>query len=254
MSAMPSRIPVLVCDDDGNIRKILRKMIEKNPAFEVVGEAGDGETALKLFDDLMPKVVFLDVDMPYLTGVECAREIQDRSPECILIFATGHEEYMSEAFRVYAFDYLVKPFDVARVQETLERISRTKESRETVLTAVGTAPQQGKGPSRLMLRHRDGVTLLNPEEILLIQREDRATVVYTRDSGRYVISDTLGELEARLDKSMFMRCHKSYIVNLNHIRDISPYGRWTYVVRLEGTKQDALITHDKFEELKTYFA
>ena len=246
------QIPVLVCDDDSNIRKILHKMIEKNPAFSVVGEAGDGIETLRLFDQVKPYVVFLDVDMPGHTGVECAREIQDRAPETILIFATGHEEYMSEAFKVYAFDYLVKPFDVARVQETLERISRLNEKQEAVLTANAGPKPPVKNFSRLMLRHRDGVTLLDPAEILLIQREERTTVVYTKDS-RYVIADTLSELEARLDSSMFMRCHKSYIVNLNHIRDITPYGRWTYVIRLEGTKQDALITHEKFEELKTIF-
>ena len=246
------QIPVLVCDDDINIRKILHKMIEKNPAFTVVGEAGDGIETLRLFDREKPAVVFLDVDMPGQNGVECAREIQDREPECILIFATGHEEYMSEAFKLYAFDYLVKPFDVARVQETLQRISRLNEKQEAVLTANTGEKPQNKHFSRLMLRHRDGVTLLDPAEILLIQREERTTVVYTKDS-RYVIADTLSELESRLDSSMFMRCHKSYIVNLNAIRDITPYGRWTYVIRLEGTKQDALITHDKFEELKTLF-
>ena len=246
------QIPVLVCDDDINIRKILHKMIEKNPAFTVVGEAGDGIETLRLFDREKPAVVFLDVDMPGQNGVECAREIQDREPECILIFATGHEEYMSEAFKLYAFDYLVKPFDVARVQETLQRISRLNEKQEAVLTANTGEKPQNKNFSRLMLRHRDGVTLLDPAEILLIQREERTTVVYTKDS-RYVIADTLSELESRLDSSMFMRCHKSYIVNLNAIRDITPYGRWTYVIRLEGTKQDALITHEKFEELKTLF-
>jgi len=92
------------------------------------------------------------------------------------------------------------------------------------------------------------------EDILLVQREERSTVIYTCDEGRFVTSDSLSEMEERLPKDVFFRCHKSYIINLNHIKDISPYGRWTYVVRLEGTQHDALITHEKYEELEKMFS
>ena len=95
--------------------------------------------------------------------------------------------------------------------------------------------------------------LVNQEEILLVQREDRSTVIYTENGGRYVLSETLSETEARLDKELFFRCHKSYIINLSRIRNITPYGRWTYVVQLDGTDHDALITHEKYEELEKKF-
>ena len=106
---------------------------------------------------------------------------------------------------------------------------------------------------RLMLRHREGVSFIDLQDILLVQREDRATVLYTADGGRYVTGDSLAEMEERLHSDAFFRCHKSYIINLNHIKDITPYGRWTYVVRLENTKHDALITHEKYEELERMF-
>lgn len=104
-----------------------------------------------------------------------------------------------------------------------------------------------------MLRHREGVSFVDLEKILLVQREERSTVLYTTDGERYVTGDTLTEMEERLPKDAFFRCHKSYIINLSHIKDITPYGRWTYVVRLEGTKHDALITHEKYEELERMF-
>ena len=91
-------------------------------------------------------------------------------------------------------------------------------------------------------------------DILLVQRENRSTVIYTMGGGRYETSDSLGETESRLDPNVFFRCHKSYIINLNQIDSITPYGRWTYVVRLHGTKQDALITHEKYEELERLFS
>lgn len=100
----------------------------------------------------------------------------------------------------------------------------------------------------------DGVSFLNISDIVLVQREDRTTVFYTASGERYVTSDSLSDTEARLDSSIFFRCHKSYIVNLNHIKNITPYGRWTYIVHLQGTEQDALITHEKYEELEKMFS
>ena len=161
-------------------------------------------------------------------------------------------KYRGDAFEVYAFDYLMKPFKVERVIQTLERArDRLMLRGMRPLEPPVSRPRVADG--RLMLRHRDGVTFLDLKDILLVQREDRATVLYTLNDGRYVTSDSLSEMEERLHSDAFFRCHKSYIINLNHIRDITPYGRWTYVVRLEGTRQDALITHEKYEELERMF-
>ena len=243
---------MLIADDDAGMRTVMRKIVGKVEGFSLVAEAGDGKTALELTERLKPNVVFLDVEMPEMTGVECARAIQDMDPSIIIIFATAHDTYMGDAFEVYAFDYLVKPFKVDRVIQTLERARDRVLARgvKPLSTPVRT-PRVADG--RLMLRHREGVTFLDLKDILLVQREDRATVLYTLNDGRYVTSDSLADMEERLHSDAFFRCHKSYIINLNHIRDITPYGRWTYVVRLEGTRHDALITHEKYEELEQMF-
>lgn len=244
---------VLIADDDMGMRTILRKMLDRVEGFTLIAEAGDGKTALELVEKLKPEVVFLDVEMPEMTGVECARAIQDLNPNIVIIFATAHDAYMGDAFEVYAFDYLIKPFKVERVIQTLER-ARERLRARTVLAVPAPNSHPRKAAGRMMLRHREGITFIDFPNILLVQREDRATVLYTADNGRYVTNDTLGEMEERLPQDVFFRCHKSYIINLNHIRDITPYGRWTYVVRLEGTQQDALITHDKYEELERMFS
>jgi two-component system LytT family response regulator len=246
-------ISVMIADDDPGMRLILRKKIQATDGFFVAGEAAGGEEAMTLYDKLSPQVVFLDVDMPGKTGVECAHLIQDKNPACILIFATGHDEYMGEAFEVYAFDYLVKPFKLERLEQTLGRIAdRLHRVRQASMpTPRPLRPRTDSG--RLMLRHRDGVTFVDLDDILLVQREDRSTVIYTENEGRYVLSETLSETEARLDPEIFFRCHKSYIINLRRIKNITPYGRWTYVVQLEGTEHDALITHEKYEELEKKF-
>ena len=192
--------------------------------------------------------------MPKLDGVECARQIQDMNPATVILFVTAHNTYMSEAFEVYAFDYLVKPFKIDRMLGTLSRVRDT-------LTLSTTVPTFSKAVSadrkpldgRLMLKHREGSAFIDLNDLLLVQREDRSTVLYTKNNERYTTSDSLSEMESRLPGDVFFRAHKSYIINLNHIKDITPYGRWTYVVRLNGIKQDALITHAKYEELENMF-
>ena len=249
------KIRVLIADDNEAMRMIERKMIAKVDGFDLVGEASDGLEAIRLVEQLHPQIVFLDVEMPGKTGVEAARVIQDLDPSIILIFATAHDQYMGDAFEVYAFDYLVKPFKAERVIKTLERArDRLYPERDEAPLPHTASARNPVTPGRMMLHHREGVTFINMTDIVLVQREDRATVIYTKEGGRYVTGDSLGETEARLDPAVFFRSHKSYIINLNHISNITPYGRWTYVVRLSGITQDALITHEKYEELEKLFS
>ncbi len=247
-------IRVIIADDEPGMRLILRKMIGRVDGFALVGEAADGAELLEKFEKLHPQVVFLDVDMPVMNGVACANQIQDQDPSCVLIFATAHEEYRSDAFAVYAFDYLLKPFKMERVIETLTRIRERHEYLRirpaiSQINVAGRAKPQG----RMMIKHKDGISFINMSDILLIQREERSTVIYTADGKSYATSDTLGDTEAKLDPQVFFRSHRSYIINLNRIHDITPYGRWTYIVRLEGTDRDALITQEKYEELERLF-
>ncbi len=248
-------IRVLIADDDSGMRTIMRKMIERADGFTLVGEAENGQQAIDMYEELRPQVMFLDVEMPEITGVECARIIQDTDPSVIFIFATAHDQYMGEAFEVYAFDYMIKPFKVDRVMKTLsrirERLSAARAEKEA--DALPILPSDSPAVGKLMLHHKEGVSFIDMDDIILVQRENRLTVLYLKDNVRYETNESLGETEARLDHRIFFRCHKSYIINLNHINNITPYGRWTYVVRLNGTKQDALITHDKYEELERMF-
>ena len=244
-------IRILIGDDDPGMRLIMRKLVERAEGYELAGEAINGRELLELFDREHPDVVLMDVEMPEMTGVECGKAIQDRNPKAVLIFATAHEEYMKSAFELYAFDYLVKPFKLERALNTLQLARERLNERR----AVGKPrPPQMDAPRRMMIKHREGVSFIDLEDILLIQREDRATALILSGGQKLLTADPLGELEQRLPPEIFFRCHKSYIINLNQIDAISPYGRWTYVVQLRGTEADALITHEKFEELEKRFS
>ena len=258
---MDTEIRVVIADDQPGMRLILRKMIEKADGFTLCAEAENGTDVLDLVERYKPQVCFLDVEMPGMTGLECAKAIQDTDPHTMIVFATAHDDYMAQAFEVYAFDYMVKPFKVERVMKTLERIRQVMRMRrgenytdagQPSISAIKTRSAAASG--RIMLRHKDGVNFVNQSDILLVQRENRSTVLYATEGRRFETSEALGDVQDRLDPQIFFRCYKSYIINLNVIDEITPYGRWTYVVHLSGTTQDALITHEKYEELEQMFS
>jgi two-component system LytT family response regulator len=239
-------IRVLIADDDAGMRLVLKKAVERSGGFIVAGEAEDGGAALRLFESLRPEVVFLDVEMPVMSGIECAKRIADIDPRAVIIFATAHEDYMPEAFEVYAFDYLVKPFRLQRMEQTLDRIKGIGKPEQAIHENKVIKP--ANVPRKLIIRNREGISLVDMEEIILIQREDKTTAIYTAKD-RFVTSDSLGDIERKLDSSTFFRCHKSYIINIDYIEKIYPYGRWTYIVKLKETDRDALMTRDAFERL-----
>jgi two-component system LytT family response regulator len=249
-------LKVIIADDEMGMRLVLKKAIEKFREFEIIGEAEDGNSALLLFEQLRPHVVFLDVEMPEINGLDCARKIFDINPKTIIIFATAHSEYMPQAFEMYAFDYMIKPFKVERIFQTLDRILELKDRLEpknrNEEIDLSKELKQEKRLDKLMIKNKEGISFVEMKEIVLVQREERNTVIYTRDE-EYVTSEGLSEIEERLDKYQFIRSHKSYIINLSMIHKIYPYGRWTYIVKLKNTSKDALLTHEKYEEVKSLF-
>ena len=126
-------IKIMVVEDEEQIRKILCKMIEKNEGCKVVAACESFSSAITEFIKLRPDVVFMDMDLNGESGLECAKAITEVDPKVKIVFATAHSEYMANAFEIYAFDYLVKPFDMERIANTLKRIesmTRVKESEE----------------------------------------------------------------------------------------------------------------------------
>lgn len=249
---MAEPLKLVIVDDDEGMRLLLRRIIQRAEGFELVAEASDGEQGVALIEAHHPDVAFLDVEMPGMTGVECARRIQDIDPRIFIIFATAHEQYMKDAFSLYAFDYLVKPFEVQRALDTLSRIRSIAQGGELLQPVALPAQPAGVMAQKIMLRHREGISFVDKSAVLLIQRENRATVIYTAD-GKHQTSESLGSLEERLGGHPFFRCHKSYIINLDAITHVYPYGRWTYLVKLAGIQQDALMTNEKYAELEKMF-
>lgn len=244
-------LKVLIADDDDGMRLILSKALKNVGGIELGAEAANGEEALKLYDRIHPDIVFLDVEMPIINGVECAKRISDINPKTLIIFVTAHAEYMPEAFELYAFDYLVKPFKVERIYKTLERIKSIGMEQEAHV--IKKIMKHEKGLEKLIVKNKEGTSFVDKSEIVIIQRENRSTMICTGKES-FITSESLGDLEEKLDKDQFFRCHKSYIVNLSMVDKIFPYGRWTYVIKMKNTDKDALLTHEKYLELERIFS
>lgn len=247
-------IKVMLIDDEPEIRRLLHKMVEKQPDYQVVSESGDFAGAMMDFARYKPDVVFMDIDLNGESGLECARVLTELNPKLKVIFATAHSEYMANAFEIYAFDYLVKPFNMERVVKTLDRIrsSMTENVLEKeALPDKVVKPERYK--NKLFIKGKEQVCLLNMEEIILVERLEGYTSIVTAGE-RHRTSISLSDIEEKLNTGEFMRCHKSYIINISQIVKIEPYGRWTYVVKFKDTNETALMTAQNYEKIKNMFA
>lgn len=240
-------IKIMLIEDEAPIRLILRKMIEKNDGFEVVAEADSFANTMQEFAKYKPDVVFVDVDLNGDSGLECAKVLVELNPKLKVIFATAHSEYMANAFEIYAFDYLVKPFDMERLNKTLSRIKAEVATTEEV--AEHTLDSDN---DRLLIKGKEQLSFVTKSDIIMIERIDSATNIHTKEEN-YKTSISLSDIEQKLPTN-FMRCHKSYIINTSMISKIEPYGRWTYVVHFKGLEETALITSQKYDELKEMFS
>ena len=253
-------LKVMVVEDDQEIRRILKKMIEKQDRFEVVSDCGDFPSAITDFSQYRPEVVFMDIDLNGASGMDCAKVMTELDPRVKIIFATAHSEFMANAFEIYAFDYLVKPFNMERVEKTLSRISSMTKEQDSVREQISadeseesTVREVEHSKDKLLIKGKDQLIFVDKKDIIFVERIGGNTLITTADEV-YRTSASLGSIEEKLDEKEFMRCHKSYIINLSMISKIEVYGRWTYTVSLKNTDSTALMTAQKYEDIKKLYS
>lgn len=244
-------IKVILIEDEPEIRKILRKIIEKQDGFEVVAECGSFAEALTESSRYKPDVAFVDIDLGGESGLDCAKLLTELHPKIKIVFATAHSEYMANAFEIYAFDYLVKPFNMERVIRTLKKLKESLPKSEEA-DSVDAIVQSDRFKDKLMIKSKDQIFFVDTSEIIMLERIDGVTRIVTKDEV-FQSSASLSDMEAKLDPKEFFRCHKSYIINLSCISRIEPYGRWTFTVALKGCNDNALMTAQNYESLKELF-
>ncbi|WP_028309325.1 LytR/AlgR family response regulator transcription factor [Desulfitibacter alkalitolerans] len=244
---------VLIVEDDPKMRLILKKSLAKLPGTEIVGEAVNGVEAVKMTETLNPQVIFMDIDLPEKDGIEASREIQDINPDIFLIYATGHSTYMQEAFELYAFDYLLKPYKLERIKETIEKINYLLELKEKAGSRnIKTAPQVSSA-KKVAVKVDRNLVFIDAEKIIFMGREKRKTSIITNDNKQISTYEPLDTLDNRIGKDSFFRAHQSFLINLDMIAEIQPWSRSTYLVVFNNTKKTAFMTEEKYKVLQQRF-
>jgi DNA-binding LytR/AlgR family response regulator len=204
-------IRALVVDDEAPARGELRYLLGAHPDVEIVGEAAAAGEALALAEKVRYDVVFLDVEMPGLTGLEAARLILDRSERPAVVFVTAHERYAVDAFAVEAFDYLVKPVDPERLARLVDRLRQARRREPGAVEKVAVVSAGGSK------------TLLDYDAIHWIAADGDYSRVHTYDRA-YLATAPLRELEGLLPSNRFARIHRSHLVNLTKVAAVKRAG------------------------------
>ena len=257
----------VLVDDEQLARDELGFLLGQVGGVEIIGQAGNGVEALTTIDKLQPDVVFLDVQMPGLTGFEVARRMLDTQALPQIIFVTAFDQHAIEAFEVNAVDYLLKPVDPARLEMAVDR-ARRRISIDCKLDLGEAAPgfvqaqiekivqlvaERQHRRDRLAIKVGERFMLVQAEEIVYASLADDGIVVVTLKHSGTSNYRTLDELQERLDPGVFWRVHRSHLVNINKIKEIVPWFSRNYILRMKDAKSTEIpVSRTQTRRLREY--
>jgi len=261
---------VLIVDDEALARQELQYLLENTGGIEVVGVGCNGIEAVELIRTHKPDVVFLDVQMPGLDGFGVLKKLLEKKMQLPqVVFATAYDQYAVRAFEVNAVDYLLKPFDRARVARTVQKArarmpattpapgdTETTAKLDALLRLVGEATAQPprNGIGKVVIKALDRLLLVNQKDICFAAIEDGAISVITTTGEGQSNCRTLEELSDQLDPDTFWRVHRSFVVNIQHIREVVPWFKSSYQLRMDDTKKTEIpVSRNQTKRLRELF-
>lgn len=228
------KIRTIIIEDETPARELLRHMLKDHPEIDIICECSDGFSGLKEIKENKPDLVFLDIQMPKLTGFELI-EVLDERPQ--VIFTTAFDQYAIKAFELNAIDYLLKPFSKSRLDEALnkakERISKKEVNANPIDLLISHKPEDEGPITRIVIRKGSGIKIIQLVNISYIGAEDDYVMIYYNE-GKALKQQTMKYYEDNLPQSQFLRVHRSYIVNLEKITRLEPYSKDNYVAVLNS--------------------
>ena len=235
-------LTAVIVDDEQLARDELAYLLKSIGDVEVVAHGKNGLEAVNLVREHSPDVVFLDVQMPGLDGFGAIKKLLDKKvPLPQIVFATAYDQYAVKAFEVNAIDYLLKPFDKKRVAQAIDKArektggaSPASDKLDTLVRMLESRPQQ---PSKVLLKANSRLFLVDEKDICYASIEEGVITVVAHNMEGQSNCRTLEELLAQLDPKMFWRAHRSYLVNINRIKEVVPWFKSSYQIRMDDKKQ-----------------
>ena len=237
------KIAALIVDDEQLARDELAFLLKGFADVEVVGQGKNGVEAVNLIRELNPQVTFLDVQMPGLDGFGVIKRLLEKKVHLpYFVFATAYDNYAVQAFEVNALDYLLKPIAKPRLEKAIAKLRRMIETAtppyeklDRLVQMMEDRPAAQK--NKLVVRSQGRLFLVDAEEVIFAAIEDGVISIFTRDLEGISNFRTVEELQGSLDPKLFWRVHRSYLVNLNHIKEVVPWFKSSYQLKMQDRKQ-----------------
>ena len=232
-----SQFKVVIIDDESPAREVIKLFLKDHSEFQVMGEGENGFEGMKLIQTHQPDLIFLDIQMPKLTGFELL-ELLDNPPA--IIFSTAYDEYALKAFEFHAIDYLLKPYNRARFAESIKKVLSTLKVENTEVPAAnGSAlleSYQKEPTHQVVVKDGSNITIIPVDEIIRLAAQDDYVEIIS-SKGKHLKKQTMSHFEKTLDPSQFIRVHRSSIVKASLIDKIEKYGKETHMVYLNNGDQ-----------------
>lgn len=229
-------IRTLIVDDEQPARNKVRRFLSEDPRFQIIGEAEDGHEAVEKIEADGPDLVFLDIQMPGLNGFEVLEALEVKNvPK--FVFATAYDQYAVRAFEVQALDYLLKPYDRSRFQQTLEAVlARNEDETRHLQQLLQQVHEQPKALKRLLIRQGKRLIPVSMADVFHIKAEEKYVRLFCA-GGSYLHREPISALEKRLDPATFIRIHRGDIVNVGFIQALEPWSKGAYLLTLNNGTQ-----------------
>jgi two-component system LytT family response regulator len=228
------KIRIIIIDDEAPAREIIKHYLKEVDSIEVIAECSDGFSGLKSVSVLKPDLVFLDIQMPRLTGIEMV-EVLTEKPE--IIFTTAYDQFALRAFELNAVDYLMKPYPKRRfldaVNKAIEKIRSGNGNKVPASELLSKKPEISSPVNRIVVRKGNSLNLIPVEKIRYVEAQDDYVMIY-HTSGKALKQQTMKFYEENLPKDDFVRIHRSYIVKVEEIKRIEPYGKDNHIAILHS--------------------
>ncbi|MEA4902047.1 LytTR family DNA-binding domain-containing protein [Desulfitobacterium sp.] len=247
-------IDTLLIDDEEIAVTQLEYLLKQYPEIHISATFTDPITALEKIEEYKPELIFLDIKMPEISGLDVAEEIMQILPETYFVFVTAYDQYALNAFDYNAIDYILKPVSLKRIDQTVRKVITNLRGGKEKTTWVAELPKirqiYGDGFNKIIAAEEAGkIILLTPSDVIMFTPQGRGAIIYTPKK-TYLTKQSINYWEERLEPFNFFRCHKSYLVNFDKIEKILPMFNHTYLLKIANYPEEIPVSRSKAKELK----